>query len=227
MLTKRAHCIIRQNPFSVLASVIMSDTQQDREDRLLHKGELQGFSFIELLVVVAIIGVVTVVGIAGYQRYIENTRADVAKNNAQSVERWLSYAHIARSGGLTVDPAECGTDQTGGLEDCFDDLASDAKPFNKFKNPYQPASTANPILVYMDNETSFIDAEDDCTSLNASLGVSSREGSSATAPTDWSGVVLIQLLTASDLLSKTSNRIRVGWCNKDEELHIISDNISF
>ena len=81
--------------------------------------------------------------------------------------------------GLTVDPAECGTDQTGGLEDCFDDLASDAKPFNKFKNPYQPASTANPILVYMDNETSFIDAEDDCTSLNASLGVSSREGSSS------------------------------------------------
>lgn len=227
MLMKRAHCIIRQNPFSVLASVIMSDTQQDRENRLLHKGEIQGFSFIELLVVVAIIGVVTVVGIAGYQRYIENTRADVAKNNAQSVERWLSYAHIARSGGLTVDPAECGTDQTGGLEDCFDDLASDAKPFNKFKNPYQPASTANPILVYMDNETSFIDAEDDCTSLNASLGVSSREGSSATAPTDWSGVVLIQLLTASDLLSKTSNRIRVGWCNKDEELHIISDNISF
>ena len=77
----------------------MSYTQQDREDRLLHKGEIQGFSFIELLVVVAIIGVVTVVGIAGYQRYIENTRADVAKNNAQSVERWLSYAHKARSGG--------------------------------------------------------------------------------------------------------------------------------
>ena len=116
MLTKRAHCIIRQNPFSVLASVIMSDTQQDREDRLLHTGEIQGFSLIELLVVVAIIGVVTVVGIAGYQTYIENTRADVAKNNAQSVERWLSYAHIARSGGLTVDPAECGTDQMAGLK---------------------------------------------------------------------------------------------------------------
>ena len=158
--------------------------------------------------------------------YIENTRADV-KNNASLLERWLSSTEIARSGGLTVDPAECGNDQTGGLEDCFDDLASDAKPFNKFKNPYQPASTANPILVYMDNETSFIDADDDCTSLTASLGVSSRDGTTATAPTDWSGVVLIQLLSASDLLSKTSNRIRVGWCNADEELQVISDNISF
>jgi len=218
----------------------------EKERIMMKKSE--GFSLIELLVVVAIIGVLASVGIVGYSQYIENTKADVARTNAQGVERWLTSTQLARSGGLTVDPNECSTTDngTGGLEHCFEQLTSTTLgsnsdrngPFSSFSNPYQTQEGA-PIIAFRDNGSNALDngaggATDPggtCDNEdNTSVFTAFDNGTSSDAnQTDYRGVIMIQLLDTDggDEMSQTTNRIRVGYCNLDENFVEVADNISF
>jgi len=62
---------------------------------------------IELLVVVAIIGVLAAAGVVGYTSYLDGVKNDTHRNNAKTIAAALKTVGVARSGGLAVSPAAC------------------------------------------------------------------------------------------------------------------------
>ena len=52
----------------------------------------KGFTLIELLVVVAIIGVLSTIGLVAYNKYTEMTQKAVAKNNFYTTVKYLKQS---------------------------------------------------------------------------------------------------------------------------------------
>lgn len=104
----------------------------------------KGFSLVELLVVVAIIGVLAGVGIVGYDRYVENTRQKVFEQNVSTILRAVDFEYLVASNDLAsaIDEVNASGTKTGNKitanSTCETFNYSVKEHFKEFANPWFP-----------------------------------------------------------------------------------------
>jgi prepilin-type N-terminal cleavage/methylation domain-containing protein len=102
----------------------------------------KGFSLVELLVVVAIIGVLAAVGTVGYQSYTEAAKLKVFERNVETILKSVDFEYTLVSNGLTSAMDEVNADgtKTGDKIDadstCEQFVFSVKEHFKEFENPW-------------------------------------------------------------------------------------------
>jgi len=127
----------------------------------------KGFSLVELLVVVAIIGVLAGVGIVGYQSYTDSAKSRVAVANFNSVKRFveteltlLNNNIQTVSGAISASSSDCTASSLSPYTVYSESMTDFARGLscyfatngygNQFKNPYDAAG-GNGVLFNASN----------------------------------------------------------------------------
>ena len=178
----------------------------------------KGFSLVELLVVVAIIGVLAGVGVVGYQSYTDSAKERVAIANFNSVKRFMETELTLLNNNIQTVSGAINSYSTNcaGSTTKYDSEASDKNigKFlngavcyfdtsgygNVFKNPYDPAGGSQVVYNQATSalEKGHINIAFFTAGSRAGLTATELTSAKATSATETKGHFIITYATADD-----------------------------
>ena len=125
----------------------------------------KGFSLIELLVVVSVIGVLTSVIVVGYQGYIESAKKSATEANAKAVQNWVLNTGMVRAAGIDADPTSCNASKANTEATIqLPVIGSVDGPFAGFENTTQVGLATQPFAVSC--QAHYLHRVTECTEMN-------------------------------------------------------------
>ncbi len=186
-----------------------------------------GPSLLEIFFLAAVMIIIGIKFLFFSQQSLTEQQNQVAYQNSLSIISWLRLTHEYRiADDVRLNPA-CSRNDGGTVGPCLKESTQSDTPFSNFKNPFFPDREDAAIIVYFQSDTVLSESELTCNSITEPLLLFAGLPVQQTGHSLFDGAVIIAHAGPVNLVSRTDNRLNVGYCKKGGHLEIIQRDILF
>ena len=219
------NCKLRKNVIHLMANNRQAQTQPRKaKERQLNLPDRR-LSRLEVSVVAIAIICIVMYAAAFLNKQLTQNQAAHMANQAQAVADWIAAAHEVRKRNAGLFPERCQRNKAP-LSSCFQNMVAPGQPFSGLRNINANEFATAAAFAFVP-EPHLDLAQISCQNLPSSVFISAPLRVAEVRPDSWKGMVIVQPSTLMNDLSAVSNRLSVGYCDRQERLIWVVLSVAF